>query len=237
MRIENSPSAYGFLAGMAVLLAGLLIVNSGCALPAPAAPEMLEGSRTATQRNEAAVGVYTECGSGSGVLVDGAHVLTAFHVVDCGDDEKHEPAQWIVIRTYDDKSSVVTIDVADPDRDLARLKLETPIVNVAPARIRASEIGDVACAWTVVPERATRCGEVTAFETPRAYGDATVTDMNVWYGNSGSGAYGEDGSLIGIVVRLKWCTPGDGMYVALTGERVATCGGRVSSITDSPVNW
>lgn len=233
MQTRNSPAAYGFLAGAFVLILGLF-VNASCA---PVRfPEEIAGARTPAERNATAVGIYTECGSGSGVLVDGAHVLTAYHVVDCGDDDGHKPAQYIVVRTAAGATTIAVIQVGDPARDLARLQLATPVKNVAPAYVRTAKVGDVACASTVVPEIATRCGKVTAFEQPRMHGDVTVSGMNVWYGNSGSGAYGKDGALIGIVVRLKWCSDGDGMFVALTGERVVTCGGRVSSIVDSPVN-
>jgi hypothetical protein len=46
--------------------------------------------------------------------------------------------------------------------------------------------------------------------------------------------YSSDGALVGIAVRLSWCDPGDALFYALTGTRVDTCGGRVSSI-DGPV--
>ena len=63
-----------------------------------------------------------------------------------------------------------------------------------------------------------------------------VDGMNIWYGNSGSGAYADDGALVGIVVRLSWCSPADALRAALTDERMDTCGARVSSLTDSQVS-
>ncbi len=239
MKTETHPSAWGFLAGAFILILGLFI-NASCAHahapPRPGAPlTLVAPARTLAQRAATAVAVYTECGSGSGVLIDGTHVLTAYHVVDCGSGDKPQPAQAIVIRTAASFASIAMIEVGDPSRDIARLILRSPVEGVPPVRIRHALVGDRACAATSVPERAFRCGTITGFEEPRAFGDATVGGMNVWYGNSGSGAYADDGSLIGITVRLKWCSPGDGLFVALTDTRIDTCGGRLSSITDSPV--
>jgi hypothetical protein len=86
-----------------------------------------------------------------------------------------------------------------------------------------------------VPERATRCGVAGAFGGKREHGDLEANKINIWYGNSGSGVYASDGSLVGIAVRLVWCDPGDALFYALTDVRVDTCGGRVSSISDSSV--
>lgn len=236
--IKNHPGAYGVLAGLLVLLLGL-VANAGCQKPhVPNALEKYEASlprRTPMQRAASAVEIYTECGSGTGVLISPTLVLTANHVVDCGSGNTSEPAQYIGIRTADKKSSIAVVDVADPQRDLARLKLSTPIDGVSMVTIRFALTGERICASTAVPERAIRCGVTGGFEKPREYGDVTVRDINVWYGNSGSGVYSKDGMLVGIAVRLNWCDPADALIYALTGERVDTCGGRVSSINDSPV--
>ncbi len=241
MQTRNSPAAYGFIAGAIVLILGLF-VNASCAHapPPPRDPAQLETptpARTLRQQTATAVEIITECGSGSGVLIDGGTVLTAFHVVDCGDGKDDiQIAKWLVIRTLDKKSSLAALDVGDPMRDLARLRVTTPFKNIPPVHIRAAQIGETVCAATAVPERSFRCGTVAEPDgSPREYGDVVVADANVWYGNSGSGVYASDGTLVGVMVRLDWCNTADAVLVALLDIRVDTCGGRVSSILDSPV--
>jgi hypothetical protein len=227
MKIQNTPGSYGLLAGLLVLL--LAVLANACAAM-PKMPD--EPSRTPAQMNASAVRIYTECGMGSGVLLDSVTVLTAQHVVDCDGLD----AQVVIVTPANGApSSLATIKVADRDRDLARLMLQTPVEGVSEVRVRNPKVGERLCAATVVPERAFQCGSVKEYDGPREYGDVVMRDMNVWYGNSGSGVYAADGTLVGIAVRLEWCSPGDAFLVMLTGERVKTCGGRVSSLLDSTV--
>lgn len=229
MKIENSPGAYGWLAGMLVMLCGLLL-NASCGrMP-------YDGSmRTPDQRTASAVEIFTECGTGSGVLVDETHVLTAFHVVNCESWPLVGVANWIAIRTLDKQTSIASVQVGDGTADLARLELVTAIKDTTPVTIREARLGETLCAVTARPERAFRCGYVETVGGPREQGDVFVKKMNVWYDNSGSGVYGEDGALVGIAVRLSWCSAGEALIYMLTDERVATCAGRVSSISNSPV--
>lgn len=233
-KIQTKPGAYGLLAGLLVMLLGL-IANASCAhRPAPK-DEPVQPTRTVVQRAESSVEVYTACGSGTGVLIDATTVLTAFHVVNCADWPASEVSPWIAVRTLDKKARVAKVEVGDGARDLARLKLTAPIEGVVPVRIRDAKVNDYVCAATAIPERAMRCGYVEEINGRREYGDVVARQMNVWYGNSGSGVYAADGTLVGIAVRLKFCTDGDALLVALIDVRVDTCGGRISSILDSPV--
>ncbi len=232
--IRNHPGAYGVLAGLLVLLLAAC-ANFSCTVPRVPSPlDKYDASlprRTPQQRALAAVSVHTECGSGSGVLIDEDTVLTAHHVVDCAG----RAPMVIAVRTLDQGARVAVIELADTDRDLARLKLASPVRNVAPVHIRFAVTGERVCSATATPERAVRCGKAGGFSTTgREKGDLEV-DMPVWFGNSGSGVYSRDGALIGLAVRLMWCDPGDALFSMLTGNRVDTCGGRVSSINDSPV--
>lgn len=228
MRIQNHPSAYGLLAGLLVLLLGM-IANVSCAHAAPAPDEAAQPTRTPAQRAETAVEIYTECGSGSGVLVDGRHVFTAYHVVNCATWPKDAPADAIVVRTLDRHSFVATIAVGDGPRDLARLRLAGEVEGVPPARIRKAKPDEIVCAWTAIPERNTRCGIVSSVDG-EAGADVSVRGSNYWFGNSGSGVYGEDGALVAITTRLQWCSTGDAWLHALTDMRLDTCGGNVSTI-------
>lgn len=235
-RIQTKPGAYGFLAGLLVMLLGL-VVNASCTHAADAREvEVVTPMRTPAQRTESAVTIYTTCGRGSGVLIDGRHVLTAQHVVNCEVWPKVEISEAIVVQTVDGEAYVAQVEVDDGSRDLARLKLDMDIPDVAPVRFGFLEKDDVACAYTMVPERAVRCGVVgSAGGKPRSHGDIKMRSGNFWFGNSGSGVYDDDGRLVGILVRLQWCSDADAFMWQLVELRPETCGGRISSVIDSPV--
>ncbi len=234
-RIQTKPAAYGWLAGLFVFLFGMVAANWGCARYPSPMDDVLVTPRTPSQAAETSVEIYTECGMGTGVLIDGQRVLTANHVVTCEDLLGSEPARVIVVRTRGKIARQARIDVSDAERDLARLTLSSPIEGVPPVHIRDAKPDEVLCAVTAIPERKFRCGIAQPYQVPRAHGDVLMKGANVWYGNSGSGVYAQDGSLVGITVRLVWCDPADGWLFVLTDMRVDTCAGRVSSILDSPV--
>lgn len=236
MRIQNDERAWGFLAGLFVLLLGVL-VNANCTRDAPVhAIEKVEPTRSPMEAASFAVEIDTECGVGSGVLVDEVHVITAFHVVNCLVWPLAYGARNIEIKTRAGETRRATIEVADGARDLARLRIREPL-EVTHVAIRAALEDDIVCAVTAVPERAFRCGLVTTTgDKPRYAGDVVAKYMDIWFGNSGSGVYNRNGILVGIVVRLMWCDNADAvLYKAVGLKPDHTCGAMVSSIIDSPV--
>ncbi len=233
-RIQNSPAAYGWLAGLLVFLLGL-VANSSCAhYPTP--HDVLEPSRTGAQRDEAAVAIFTQCGIGSGVLLNGREVFTAFHVINCADFPEVQLASAIVVRTRSGTTHLVANVAAQPGFDLARLTLDSEAPNVTPVRVRAPKMNETLCAYTVIPERGVRCGFIEKLGGDREYGDVFVRAADYWFGNSGSGVYGEDGALVAITTRLNWCSQADALLWLMADERPArTCGGYVASLAGTKV--
>lgn len=231
MKIQNEPGAYGFLAGSLVFLIGLCAWDAGCAhYPRPVVP-----SRTTMQQEDADVRVITECGQGSGVLLDGTHVLTAFHVVNCGTDTI-QPAGLVVVETHDGTAYIVGSATAEPSKDIVRLDLTKPVPGIAPIKIRHARAGEALCASVAVPDRGFRCGHVGNIGQARVIGDIEVNEANLWFGNSGGGVYGDDGQLIGLVTRMAWCSRADELaWKVWKVHPVHTCGGYLSSIDDTSV--
>jgi S1-C subfamily serine protease len=124
---------------------------------------------------------------GSGVLIDGRHVLTALHVVDC----PILPA--VTVYLEDGTPFFMNVVREDRDRDLALLEVASQgnISNrVAPPTLGLPE-GRL-CSQAAWPYRMSRCGE---FDSPDGFWTASVR------GNSGAGVYDEFGALVGIVTR------------------------------------
>jgi S1-C subfamily serine protease len=196
MKMRNEPTAYGFLAGMIVLLLGLVVANCSC----------YAGMRTRvriTQEYSSAVEITVTCFNadastttwfGSGVIVDAAHVLTAGHVADARD-----AMCSYTVEAEDGKQRSMYVKTLLKDVDLARLELSISQEPFAAPPVRFGPkplIGTQVCTATAHPHRMRKCGEVQPYKwTP---GDLVMT-MVVEPGNSGSGLYDEEGQLVGIV--------------------------------------
>lgn len=213
MKIENSPAAYGLLAGLATFLAGLLLA-SGCT-------HIVRG-RDAEVALESVVSITLTCvsptggvygGYGSGVIVNDHTVLTAAHVAVDDDDE-------VCIRTAtmaNGKSYTLAPGKARVDRDLASLVtvLDTFDPTYTVVYGPPPPFGSRVCSMTAYPKILWRCGE-TQMPTD-APGDLyhTITTEG---GNSGSGVYDERGRLVGIITHRWSC--GNGQY----------CGGKMATV-------
>lgn len=235
MRIETHPKAAGLAAALvySAIWMWLIALSHGCSRPAVAAPAPIVGMmRTPLEAADAAVFIITSCDrAGSGVLVNSEQILTAFHVVNCGEMGTNEPASEVDVELRDGTRLRARFEVIDVKRDLARLRVR-PVPYVKSVRIAGAKKGDLACSVTGYPERGFECGRVTGFEA-----DRIITDhKTLWLGNSGSGTYNKDGELIGLAVGTYFCSQFEAEMHKLLGARPQTmCGGSLSSIIDSPV--
>jgi S1-C subfamily serine protease len=213
----------------------LALTLGGCWRGNPPAVE-LAATRTPVDAALSAVAVKTECGWGSGVLLDSTHVLTAHHVIDCDHDPKKVTlAKSVQVETVDGKIYVAAYDALDTERDLARLRLPSAIGDVRPLSVaRTLGRGQIVCAVTAVPSRDISCGLVANVPAPRNEGDIAFS-AQIWFGNSGSALYNTDGALIAIVVSTYFCDKADEMlWETLEIRPARMCGARASSV-EGPV--
>jgi S1-C subfamily serine protease len=208
---ETEPAAFGILAGLGVLLVAAIALGcgEGCAryTTLPSAPRQLD------TQGDTVVEVETLCvvddpfehdgkieiggGMGTGVMLDGRHVLTADHVVACG----YLPDVHVVTSTGRRLRMVVRRE--DPSTDLALLEIASgdtfgaiapPIIGPRP------HVGDTICKLEAVPARGGDCGTVTDL---RDTADSDVGhDAPTHHGNSGGPVYDPQGRLIGITTEL-----------------------------------
>ena len=216
MKIENKPSAYGFLAGLLVLLLAAF-ANASCAHASPLT------SRGLTARYAEAVEISAVCvredgaiggWSGSGVIVSRTRILTAAHVAG-------SRGAFCVFstKTIDGTERMVQPAVVLPDLDIASMTIldgETPFDFSPLAYGARPSLGDTVCAATAVPWRGHKCGEVQPdSSTPGDIKFFVVVEP----GNSGSGLYNAAGELVGIVTHRFFC-----------GGSNQTCGGKAASL-------
>lgn len=219
MKVENTPGAYGFLAGLLVLLLGMF-ANTSCAHTSKLT------SRGLTARYIDAVEIEAVCvkGStaegmlvgwhGSGVVVSRTRVLTANHVANMRD-----MTCVFQTKTIDGRTRMMQPLAAMPSLDLASLELvdgEKPFDASPVAYGKVPEVGDRVCAATGNPWRGHKCGEV---QLPGNLPGDVQFLIIVEPGNSGSGVYNDAGELIGIVTHKFTCS-----------QSTQTCGGKAASL-------
>jgi Do/DeqQ family serine protease len=141
---------------------------------------------------------------GSGVIVDRAgHVLTNYHVV--------EAADAIEVALDDGRTSQAKVLGADPESDLAVLKLSVALTDLPVATLASDKslrVGDVVLAIgdPFAVGQTTTQGIVSALGRSRlginTYEDFIQTDAAINPGNSGGALIDTDGNLVGINTAL-----------------------------------
>ena len=181
----------------------------------------LERPRPASSARAAAVEITVGCVDplvglrvkmGSGVAIGPRHVLTAKHVIDCG-----EGAAIITVTPPSGKERVAIVDYASDTADAARLYVmgDAPLYNTRPVgRGYLERLDAPVCTATAFPRRDWRCGRVQQFYEGDEAGYVR-TDLVATFGNSGSGVYDANGNLVGLLVMATLTSTGqiDGMVI------------------------
>lgn len=135
--------------------------------------------------------------SGSGVVIDDRHVLTAAHVVDCGGFDSS-----IYVTFSNGKRWRVENDRLDRGNDMARLEDPTAgnfNLGIAPPVLGTDpQFGDDMCSAFAVPKLGGSCGHLIAPDMPGRY----TFDAPTHHGNSGGGVY-SGGKLVGLVTNMN----------------------------------
>jgi S1-C subfamily serine protease len=184
--------------GTCLAVCVLLAMCGACAAFARPTPEEQPRGLNLAEQHRAAMYIYVACLDGneyvgSGVLISSNRVLTAAHVVSCD-------AALIAAGPSLDDMRIAHVDRWSLDNDLARLKLDTPLSDIKPARTWGTpRAGDVICGSTAFPEPSWSCGEVVDLEgSERNNVDHKAPTE---HGNSGSGMYDSQGRLVAIMTQ------------------------------------
>ena len=221
MRVQNTPGSYGLLAGLFVLLLGML-ANAGCARA------QVKG-RDAGVAFDSVVTIELTCvdekgetfyAFGSGVIVSPDTLLTAAHVAE--DEEGFTCVRRATMTNG--KQYLLVPGIILHDRDLASMHAFATPFDPTYAVVYGPKpaYGSRVCEMSGYPRVLWRCGEVQV--TEEAPGDLEHTII-VEPGNSGSGVYDERGRLVGIITHRWSCSNGQ-----ICGGKMATLEGYVDEL-------
>ncbi len=142
-------------------------------------------------------------GFGSAVITDERHMLTAWHVIKC------PTFPTIYAFLSNGKRVSMLVDREDQQHDLARLRVisdERFHLDIPPPVFGKRPLpGETICSMVTTPSWHWSCGAVARSVAvpfdgrPRGSTFDIDATIDTQLGNSGAGAYGADGSLVGIV--------------------------------------
>ncbi|MBA2506836.1 MAG: trypsin-like peptidase domain-containing protein [Thermoleophilaceae bacterium] len=156
-----------------------------------------------------------QSGQGSGFVVDGkGHIATNAHVVTAGEPPKLREAKEIYVRFGDGNQVAAKVVGADPNADVAVLKIDPKGLDLTPLRFGANKdvkVGEpVAALGSPFGEaQSLSVGVVSALDrdieslTLFSIGDAIQTDAAINPGNSGGPLLDPRGRVIGINAQIK----------------------------------
>ena len=220
----TEPAAAGLLAGLMVLLFAAVAIGcgNGC-VPYSRLPGTV---RTHLQQLDTVVKVESLCitddpftnggvfkasgGTGSGVILDARHVLTAAHVVDCS----YLPDVHVITASGKRMRAVVTRENDQTDLALLELASADTFGDIAPPVIGPRPIvGDSICKLQAVPTRGGDCGPVT--DLTAEPGNDVQHGARVEHGNSGGPVYDAEGRLVGITTQMLLPDGAGGRFTSL----------------------
>lgn len=225
MKIQNHSWTYGMLAGMLLWLFVVIATCSSCAMTQmhanglPRAPQAQLGSTylittwCVDDATYPAIGLGRQ--SGSAVMVDAHHLLTALHVVQC--DAGGSPA--VTVTSSNGMRFNAHVQREWEQKDIAQLYVHFELPGLSAQIGAVPPPGAGLCAHVAYPGFGATCGEAVSVSPDRPDSDVEMT-MPIQHGNSGGGVYDSAGRLVGIVTRLVPCA------TSLT----ESCGGRMSSL-------
>jgi S1-C subfamily serine protease len=152
--------------------------------------------------------------SGTGALLDGRHVLTAYHVVDCDD------SKTLSVKLSNDRRYQVHLFAIDKDNDLAILELETDdVLSVVPPTIGDLTSQSV-CMVTARPTNLYKCGRLLINLKEVSKNKDTRLTIKTEPGNSGGPVYDSMGRLVGITTKFITVLTMDNEYITVGGRMV-----------------
>lgn len=203
MKRETEPFAWGFLAGAWFFIFVMFAAQLACQPPRRlATPGTLRTVATIAYAAE----VHAVCsnhtkGTGSGVFTGGDVLLTAWHVVNCGQGY----VLSVIVKTSTGQVFLADVVREWRYRDVAKLRVHGFVLRENPVAFSAVRTGDRLCSASITPYLRSVCGplnethDTVCPKSEWCHNASFMSDARVIPGNSGSAVYNTDGALVGLI--------------------------------------